>query len=633
MAARRWLCFSEHTNGTEDGLFDAPTREAERERVRDASDIVRIVGEHIALKPKGREFLGLCPFHDDHNESMHVVPHKQIFHCFSCDTGGDVYTFVQKFHRMTFPEALEYLAQRAGIELAPRQRASGEASGTSRRDLIAANEMARDFFRAILRHPEHGQRAREMIARRGISDEMVERFELGAAPRTEGWDGLLRKIQSTKGNQRHFIDAGLLKRRERDGSSYDAFRDRLMFPITNQAGQVVAFGGRRLDEEDKAKYLNSAETGVFEKSTILYGLSQAARSIQRDRLAVICEGYTDVIACHQAGLTNAIATLGTALTSEHADLLTRLDAKVVLLFDGDEAGEKAADRAVEVVFARPLDVGIVLLSKISDAKDPDELLKTEDGLKRLRAAIDSAPDVLEYRFARLRARLEGAGTAELERATTRELERLVELGLGQVPPMRRRLILRRLSEITGLPADMIAQQVPAGRRARRHAPHVKPSRRSLGVSEHLLGCVLCEGTLWSTLDEAGHALLDASAFVDEPTAELAALVRTIGAKGQAPDLSLVLATTEDEPVKGVAVALTRRVEEETEGVRDRLHEHWHDCLRRARHDKARAATLVEPSPDGGDLGKIEKLRALMAADGGDNRILPRTGHDTGSTER
>ena len=393
--------------------------------------------------------------------------------------------------------------------------------------------------------------------------------------------------------------------------------------------QVVAFGGRRLDEDDKAKYLNSSESGVFEKSTILYGLSQASRSIQRDRLAVICEGYTDVIACHQAGLTNAVGTLGTALTKRHAELLARLDTRVVLLFDGDEAGMRAADRAFEVIFDCPIDVSIAVLSDAGPEKDPDELLKTADGFERLKSLVESAPDILQYRFKRLAGALADAGPAELERATLGELDRLIDIGLGRVSPIRRKKISSELHQITGLPTDFISNRIQ-GRRSRAGATPARPTRRGLGVSEHLLGCVLCEGTLWSTLDEAGHALLDASAFTDEMTAHVASMVRTIAIDGHAPDLGRVLTMTEDDQVKSTAVRLTRRVEEETDGDRDRLHEHWHDCLRRARFDRERASTLIEASPAN---DRLEKLRAQMAAGGGDNRILPRTGQDSGSTER
>lgn len=609
--------------GAEGGLFDAPGQSEDKERVRDASDIVRVIGEHVSLKAKGREYLGLCPFHDDHTPSMNVVPSKQIFHCFSCDTGGDVFTFVQKYHRMTFPEALEYLAQRAGIELTARRVERSSTGAVSRRDVIKANEVARDFFRVVLRHPEHGARARDLIARRAISEEMVERFEIGAAPRTDDWDGLLRTIRNKGFDESHFLHAGLLKRRERDGSLYDAFRDRVVFPITNQAGQVVAFGARRIDDNDNPKYLNSAESDAFDKSSILYAMSQAARSIQRERVAIVCEGYTDVIACHQAGLTNVVATLGTAFTSHHADVLARLDAGVVLLFDGDEAGERAADRAVEVVFARPIDVRIALLTSIGREKDPDELLKTPDGLDRLRALMHSAPDILEYRFTRLRSRLSGAGSAEIERAIEAELARLVELGLGRVPPVRRQLMIRRLSEITNLPASLIARSIPAGRRAGTPAPAraAGSTARRLTTLEHLLGCVLCEGTLWSTLDKAEHELMAPDRFEREDVRSVAATVARVAREGHEPGIERVLDALDEEGSKAAAVALWRRVDSETEHDSERLKEHWHECFRQLQLD----ATRQVAASGAGAFAMIESLRGMSGER--DNRVLPRAGQD------
>jgi DNA primase len=361
----------------------------DRQRVLDATDVVQLIGEHVALKARGREFIALCPFHDDHKPSMYVVPAKQIYHCFSCGAGGNALTFVMEYHKMAFREALEHLAQRAGVELTPWKpgAAAGAAAGSQeqrgggapRQEVLAANRAAADFFERMLAREDLGRAAREVIARRGISPEMVESFRLGAAP--EMWDGLQRTISHKNAPAGPFLAAGLLKQRN-EGGLYDAFRNRLMFPIQDQTGAVVAFGARRINEEDEPKYLNSPDSVVFNKSATLYGLHQAARTIQRTRTAIVTEGYMDVIACHQAGVTNAVAALGTAMTRENAKILRRLCDTVVLLFDGDEAGQRAADRAVEVFFAEPVDVRIAVLPPDAGAKDPDELLKQEGGRER-----------------------------------------------------------------------------------------------------------------------------------------------------------------------------------------------------------------------------------------------------------
>ncbi|QYU67639.1 DNA primase [Leptolyngbya sp. 15MV] len=272
----------------------------DKERVREASDIVRVIGEHVALKPRGREFVGLCPFHDDHKPSMWVSPAKGIYKCFSCGAGGDVFTFVQNYHSMEFRDALEYLAQRAGIELSRHKPHLGDPAShdtppdIDRKALLRANATALDFFRAILAHPEHGQTSRDIITRRQIAPEMVERFALGAAP--DRWDGLLLTLQKQGTDPAPFVAAGLLKRRDSGPGLYDALRHRLIFPIHDQLGRVIAFGGRKIRDEDEPKYLNSPETPLFDKSATLYGLHQAARDIQRARVALITEGYTETIA-------------------------------------------------------------------------------------------------------------------------------------------------------------------------------------------------------------------------------------------------------------------------------------------------------------------------------------------------
>jgi DNA primase len=561
------------------------------ERVRDAADIVRIVGDHVTLKAKGREYVGLCPFHDDHNPSMAVVPGKQIFKCFVCGAGGDVFSFIQLYHRMEFREALEYLAERCNITLTPRgaMPEEGGEPGFNRSSLAEANAQAAAFFRAVLNHPEHGRAARAVIERRGISAEMVERFSLGAAP--DRWDGLAMKIDSQRWDRGLFGAAGLLKRRD-DGGFYDSFRNRLMFPIRDQIGRVIAFGARRIDDEDEPKYLNSPESPLFNKSASIFGLHQAVQAIQRERTAIITEGYTDVIACHQAGVEHAVATLGTALTPGHATILRRLCDTVVLLFDGDEAGHKAADRAVEVFFGESLDVRIATLDKFTDAKDPDELLKREGGREVLLRAVGEGVGLLDYRFGRLRERLAGAGPSALERATNEEIAKLAQLGFHRATPIRRQLLLKRLAAITGLEESLLAEQMrrakgAAGRGA--EAPGAEPARAGEAGAAgeaadpvHLveaLGCVLTEGSLWAGLSVEDRRLLAPEAYGSRVLFQIATAVRQVASEGRAPGLRAVLDAIEDTGVKSRAVDIqtnTERVAEERVGA------YLADCLTRER---------------------------------------------------
>lgn len=605
------------------------------ERVREAADIVRVVGEHVSLKAKGREYVGLCPFHDDHNPSMAVVPTKQIFKCFVCGAGGDVFSFIQKYHRMDFREALEHLAERCNIELTRRTADAGAGSGDghdhaySRSSLAEANAQAAAFFRAVLAHETHGRAAREVIERRGISPEMVERFSLGAAP--DRWDGLCRKIESLHADPGLYRQAGLLKPRD-DGSAYDAFRNRLMFPIRDQIGRVIAFGARRIDDADEPKYLNSPETPLFHKSASIFGLYQAARAIQRERTAIITEGYTDVIACHQAGFEHAVATLGTALTAGHASILRRLCDTVVLLFDGDEAGQRAADRAVEVFFAETIDVRIATLNRFTDAKDPDELLKRDGGAEVFSRAIAESIDLLDFRFARMRQRLAGAGLSALQRATEEEIQTLARLGFHRVSPIRRKLVLRRLAGLTGLDEGLIAEQL---RRAKPRTDAEQPAQShddepatGPGGPRPLLealGCLLTDGALWSALSPEERELLAPEHFTG-PTRAVVEAVRRVVSAGRQPSLRHVLDALSDADAdanaKQRAVAIQSRAEEQSES---RLAAYLADCLRHER--RARMERQAAPAAGEDDAAALAALiefkRQQIDSFGPDRRRIAR----------
>ncbi len=541
----------------------------EKQRILDATDIVQLVEEHIALKKAGREFVGLCPFHDDHKPSMTVVPTKQIFKCFSCGAGGDALTFVMDYHGMTFPEALRFLAERAGIELAPRGRPAAPGPGipddvpqVDRAALVEANQNASTFFRAILRNEEHGRAARQLIERRGLSPEIVETFSLGAAP--DRWDGLLATIQAKGMNTDAYLAAGLLKNRE-TGGSYDAFRNRLIFPIADQLGRVVAFGARRIDDADEPKYLNSSESAVFDKSRTLYALPQATDSIRKTGLAIVTEGYMDAIACHQAGVTNAVATLGTALTVDGARVLQRLCDRIVLLFDADEAGQRAADRALEVLFAFPVDVRIATPDPSLGAKDPDDLLKLENGRELFDQLIEGAVDALEFRFKRLGAQIE-ASPSSRQRLVDETVDRFCELGFMAMAPHRRTQIQRRLGAIAGSFEHELGEafrrrsgrtrrQADAGVEAR---PQGWATRdRTLG----LIGCVLHDpAILGRVTPEQARFIEPARLTPGTPGEGVARAIAGLAARSVSPGLREVLGELEDEAARRLAVDLEREVE-------------------------------------------------------------------------
>ena len=602
----------------------------DKQRVLDATDIVRLIGDHLALKKKGREYVGLCPFHDDHSPSMCVVPHKQMYHCFSCEAGGNAIGFVMNYHKMTYPEALKYLADRAGIELTPwKPRTSsrgpfsgergddfaGEPGETPKAGLLRASSTAQTFFRAILNHQEHGRAAREVIAKRRISPEMVELFQLGATP--DKWDGLLLTIQSKGLDPTPFRQAGLLKARENASGMYDSFRNRLMFPIQDQLGRVIAFGGRRLNDQEEPKYLNSSESPIFDKSSSLYGLYQAAQEIRKTRMAIVTEGYMDAIACHQAGVCNAVATLGTAMTPGNARLLKRLCDTVVLLFDGDEAGSRAAARAVEVFFSEPVDVKICVLSRVTDAKDPDELLKREGGVELLSKAIAQSIDPLELMFSRVKASIEGQGISAQTKAIEEFTANLVELGLGRLEPVRYQLIVRRLAEITGVSWETITTTLSQRRarvRPREDASAARATSRPLTPGEHLLGCIMCDPSLTLSLNEEHWELIEPESFEDAGARAVARVLMDVTVDELSPSLQTVLLHTEDAEVQRVAARLASEVDRLTQGDAGVLKRHWRDRLLDAQ--RARLARVARsPGGPGGAPVRDTAAGAGGASDG------------------
>ena len=430
--------------------------------VRDATDLVGLIGEHVSLTPRGREHVGLCPFHDDSRPSMAVVTHKgnAFYKCHSCGAGGDAFDFVQNYHKMDFPEALRYLAERAGIELTPYgSRSSSEISSRSNRaQVLDANAFAAEFFQAAL-NSSAGAKARGVLHDRAIDDQTAVDFMLGAAP--DAWDGLHNRVRSSGCNIADFAEAGLLKRRKEGDGCYDTFRNRLVFPICDELGRPIAFGGRIIDPDDEPKYLNSPESKLFNKSATLYGLHLAKRAIIDSRQAIVVEGYTDVIACHQAGLRNVVATLGTALTSQHADVLSKLCDTVVLMLDGDEAGLKAADRAVEVFFSSRIDVCVCALP---DNKDPDELLREQGGIFQFQSAVAEAQDALQFKLQRFRSQLDSDQTMSgRQRLLEAFLVELGRLGLGTMQGVRKHMVLGQIADMVGVPVGAVESALPRQR--------------------------------------------------------------------------------------------------------------------------------------------------------------------------
>lgn len=372
--------------------YDSDTKE----RVRTATDIVDLIGGKLELRRQGRNYVALCPWHADSRPSLQINTEKQIWKCWVCDIGGDVFNFLMQDEGLTFPEALKKLAERAGIQLS--HKPGGRAARTTpdvKNEMYRALAWAEQLFHEYLLESPDAAAARDYLESRSISAQAIKDFGVGLAP--DGWSTLLDQANKHKLTPHVLESAGLVIKKDR-GGYYDRFRGRIMFPIRDRDRRVIAFGGRVLPgSEGGAKYINSPETRLFQKSQQLYGFDLAQFSIRQSKQAIVMEGYTDVIFAHQCGLKNAIAVLGTALGAAHLKLLRHYCDTVVLLLDGDEAGQQRSDAVLELFLHAQLDVRVLSLP---DGLDPADYLQKYDA-DALQKLIASAADALEFKLRRV----------------------------------------------------------------------------------------------------------------------------------------------------------------------------------------------------------------------------------------
>jgi DNA primase len=420
-------------------------------QVQQANDIVDVISEHVNLVKKGREMVGLCPFHDDHRPSMNVNAVKQIFKCFACGAGGDVFKFVQMRESLSFSQAVERLAERAGIKLKPRAqdtRRKRQDSEVDPNSLARVNEWAAKYFQANLRDEKKGKFAREYLAQRQIPQDSIKKWRIGLAVNSQ--DGLLEAATARKIPVKLLEQAGLVVRQ--GGGVSDKFVNRLMFTITDVTGRVIGFGGRILDGEG-AKYINSPTTVLFDKSNTLYGLEQGRHKIVTMGTAVVVEGYTDVIMAHSKGCDNVVAALGTSFTTGHGRILRRYAKKIVLIFDSDTAGMEAANRALEVCLAGHIDIA---LASVPEGKDPCDFLLSA-GKERFEKLVDEAVDVFQFKWNRLTENFGKDETLAGRRAAIEDFLQAAATSLrsGNLAAIERGLIVNRLSKIIGLDSKEI----------------------------------------------------------------------------------------------------------------------------------------------------------------------------------
>jgi DNA primase len=370
--------------------------QATLERIRAASDIVDVIGSCLPLKKAGANFTALCPFHKEKTPSFNVNPHRQIFHCFGCHKGGDVFTFVKEFENIGFVDAVRRLAERAKIPLEFDSRPGEQQSRHLKDQLLQIHDQIATRWQNCLANESVGQLARDYLAKRGVSAEAVKLFRLGAAP--PSWDDTVNWAKSKNYELPLVEKAGLILRKEETGNYYDRFRGRLMFPICDEQGRVIGFSGRVLSGDEKtAKYVNSPETPIFTKSKIFFGLDKSKRAILDAGFAVVCEGQLDLIACFMAGVQNIVAPQGTAFTDQHARIIKRYVDEVVLCFDSDEAGQNAAVRSLDHLLASGLAVRVAV---VPAPHDPDSFIKANGG-EAFRKLVENAEGFFDYYLNRL----------------------------------------------------------------------------------------------------------------------------------------------------------------------------------------------------------------------------------------
>ncbi|MAY80239.1 MAG: DNA primase [Deltaproteobacteria bacterium] len=440
-----------------------PIAPAVIESIRERIDMVELVGQTVSLKRKGQtgSYMGLCPFHKEKTPSFSVTPHKKIFHCFGCGEGGDCFRFIMKTRGLNFPAAVQELAGMVGIEI--EQRELTQEEGRQRRERADAYEIcseAAHYYHSMLLTTAEGKPALDYLKGRGFTEETIKAFRLGFAPAR--WNGVLQHLQKKGYSVSHADKAGLI--RFKGDHAYDLFRGRVMVPILDGSGKVVAFGGRVLESlvgtsdavpKDPPKYVNSSETEIYKKSKVLYGLSQALSAVRNNDRMLIVEGYFDVIALHQAGFAEAVATCGTALTDGHCRLIRPLTRKVVALFDSDEAGLRASEKSLPMfieagIGARRLNLG--------EAKDPDEFIMKNGSSAFEDVLLNSEP---LFELALRRKQEKNGASPEGKQKTVEELMPIVRL----YDSAARHAVVTRMASALGLSESVIQDGIGRGRRS------------------------------------------------------------------------------------------------------------------------------------------------------------------------
>lgn len=416
------------------------------EKIKEKLDIVEVISDYINLKKTGKNYQGLCPFHQENTPSFTVNPDNQFYYCFGCGKGGDLFNFVMEIENITFYESLKLLAKRANIEL-PNKRGYSKKHNKKREQIFEIHNLAAKFFNYLLLNKQVANSAFKYLKNRGYNEKDIERFHIGYAP--DKWHSLYNFLKKRDYNDQILVDSGLIGNKNKN--YYDKFRNRIMFPIFNSYGEVIAFGGRRLDDSDKSspKYYNSPETLIFHKSKNLYGINWAKKGFRDKNSAVIMEGYTDVITAHKHGINNAVASLGTALTREQADLLKRYVDRVYISFDPDFAGEKATIRGLDILKDANLEVKVI---QLPENTDPDDFIKNND-IEKYENLMKNANSLIQFKINRI---IDNSNEYNVDERINRS-KKVLEI-LSQIKdPIERDVYLNKVAEILNIDKNAMKQ--------------------------------------------------------------------------------------------------------------------------------------------------------------------------------
>jgi DNA primase len=568
------------------------------DRVKQQADIVRVIGEYVRLKKSGQNFTGLCPFHSEKSPSFAVHPVKQIYHCFGCGVGGDVFKFVMEVDKCPFPEAIRIVAEKCGIPVPrPKERSPEERRENQQRSvLVEMHREAQTFFTKQIEATAEGKVARAYLEDRGIDKSIVERFGIGYAP--SGGDALLRALRP-KYNEKFLVESGLVSR-DQSGRLFDRFRRRITFPISNESGKIVAFGCRALGD-DQPKYLNSPETPIYSKSNVLYHLDRAKDALRRSDFAVLVEGYMDAIAVARAGISNVVASCGTSLAEPQIKLLARFTRRVIVNYDPDTAGQTATERSISLLLEQDFEVRVLALPGNAD---PDKFIR-EQGAEAYVTLLKQAPPYVDYLIARAR---------RMDLTTGEGKVRAVNFLLPYVQKIPNRILrsewATRISQQLRVDEPVLRAALSKAAAERRSEVKTRPELvgRSAKPAERRLIRMLAESE--SFRQELARQLDREPLYLGMETEKIFVALVAAGLSGEPLQATELGASLEDRDRRLFFEILFEESNdatwEEAQSCLEALHH------RRAERELADVQRTIEANPAGPDLrGLLERKQELM----------------------